>query len=67
MKLGFSLGGEVKSCLRDSYPAEAIAPGADYLVVGCLITEPNKYGPHSTPGEAATAILYELQVAFDKL
>ena len=51
---------------RTATPAEAIAAGADYLVVGRLITEPKKYGSHSTPKEAATAILREMQTAFDQ-
>src|SRR5665213_673932 len=51
---------------RTATPAEAITAGADYLVVGRLITEPKKYGPHSTPREAATAILREMQTAFDQ-
>ena len=52
---------------RTATPAEAIAAGADYLVVGRLITNPKKYGVHNTPREAATAILQEMQASFNSL
>jgi len=46
---------------RITTPAQAIADGADYLVVGRPITAPEK----GTPRQAAQAIVDEMQVAFD--
>jgi orotidine-5'-phosphate decarboxylase len=51
---------------RKSTPAHAIASGADYLVLGRLITDPTKYTRHSTSHDSATAILAEMQTAFDE-
>lgn len=48
---------------RRTTPAQAIAAGADYLVVGRPITQP----PSGTPREAAERILAEMQAAFDRL
>jgi len=44
---------------RIATPAEAIQAGADYLVVGRPIRDA------ATPGEAAKAIIAEMQAAFD--
>jgi len=46
---------------RKVTPAQAIAAGADYLVIGRPITSP----PSGTPKEAAVRILAEMQSAFD--
>ena len=50
---------------RTATPREAIQAGADYLVVGRLITDPKKYTSYATPREAAAAILREMQAALD--
>jgi orotidine-5'-phosphate decarboxylase len=49
---------------RKVTPAEAIAAGADYLVLGRPITSPELY---PSPRAAAEAILGEMQAALDKL
>jgi orotidine-5'-phosphate decarboxylase len=49
---------------RKVTPAQAIAAGADYLVLGRPIIQPELY---STPRQAAEAILREMQEALDKL
>ena len=50
---------------RTTTPSGAIRAGADYLVLGRLITAPEKYGNYANSRDAATAILAEMQAAFD--
>jgi orotidine-5'-phosphate decarboxylase len=50
---------------RRTTPTEAIMAGADYLVLGRPITEPETSG-HSNSRAAAQAILAEMQAAFEK-
>lgn len=51
---------------RRMSPREALLAGADYLVIGRPIVEPESH-LHSGPREAATAILAEMQTALDSL
>jgi orotidine-5'-phosphate decarboxylase len=51
---------------RKATPREAIEAGADYLVLGRLITDPKEYSGYDTSREAAQAILVEMQAAIEK-
>jgi len=55
-------GSPVNDQKRVMRPQDAIEAGADYLVIGRPITEPE----NSTPKEAAQKILAEMQTAFDQ-
>ena len=55
-------GSPVNDQKRVMRPQDAIEAGADYLVIGRPITEPD----NSTPKEAAQKILAEMQTAFDQ-
>src|SRR3977135_2571279 len=50
---------------RRTTPRDAVMAGADYLVLGRPITEPQTFG-YSNSRDAAKAILAEMQVAFDE-
>ena len=55
-------GSPIHDQKRVMRPQDAINAGADYLVIGRPITEPDD----STPREAAQKILAEMQMAFDQ-
>jgi len=50
---------------RRTTPRDAVMAGADYLVLGRPITEPETFG-YSTSRDEAKAILAEMQAAFDE-